>query len=328
MNIKCCCNKYLSDDTELIVLILPCNHFVYEKCLNKSLLENNKKCLICNSEINLLMTEENIKKSNNKQHKINLKSIKHNSTDIIADYTLYPKYILKFNTIFNKLISSKTFEDLLATTELILKFANIKINLNDNTKKNPIIYKNKKISWVNKKDEDCKKIIICNHSNLIDSFILFYFFQCGFISSDVINKIEIGRIITEKIKLLVFKRNDKASGTVDKIKEYLEIYKKIVIFPQGFISHGKTISKFRSGAFYSCDTICPVTVKFEPCIDEPNMKDYYYKILTQDVINVNITINDFEYGEFNDEKIEKIRIKMAKQLKYDLSDITTKGLKD
>lgn len=326
MNIKCCCNKYLSEDT--IVLILPCNHFVYEKCLNKTLLENNKKCLICNNEINLLMTEENIKKSNNKQQKINLKSIKHNSSNIIIDYTLYPQYILKFNTILNKLLSSKTFEELLSTNELILKCANIKINLNDNTKKNPIIYKNKKITWKNKKDEECKKIIICNHSNLIDSFVLFYFFQCGFISSDVINTIEIGRIIAEKIKLLVFKRNDKSNGTVEKIKEYLEINKKIVIFPEGHISHGNTISKFRTGAFYSCDRICPVTIKFEPCIDESNMNTFYYKTLTQDIINVNITINDFEYGEFNDEKIENIRTKMAKQLKFDLSDISTKGLKD
>lgn len=326
MNIKCCCDKYLSEDT--IVLILPCNHFVYEKCLNKALLENNKKCLICNNEINLLVTEENIKKSNNKQQKINLKSIKHNSSNIIIDYTLYPQYILKFNTILNKLLLSKTFEDLLSTVELIFKFANIKINLNDNTKKNPITYKNKKISWINKKDEECKKIIICNHSNLIDSFVLFYFFQCGFISSDIINTIEIGRIIVEKIKLLVFKRNDKSNGTVEKIKEYLEINKKIVIFPQGHISHGNTISKFRTGAFYACNTICPVTIKFEPCIDELNINTFYYKILTQPNITVNITINDLEFGEFNDEKIEKIRKNMAKQLKFDLSDVSSKGLKD
>jgi len=58
------------------------------------------------------------------------------------------------------------------------------------------------------------------------------------------------------------------------------------------------------------------------------MNDYYFKLFSQDKINVEVTINDFEIGPFNDNQIQKIRKKMAKQLKFDLSNLSTKGLKD
>ena len=326
VNSKCFCNNWLYS-RELIVLLLPCNHYVHEKCINKELLNNNKKCPICNTDIDKILTEEKIKKSNNKQNIIDLRSIKYFSDDLVLDYTKYPSYIIKFNMIINKMLIMKTKEDILNTAELFLKMTNIKINIKDNTKKNKIKYENKEIKWINKKDNECKKIIISNHCCFIDSFILYYLFQCGFISSSTIKTLELGKIISEKCNLLLFDRKDN-SGTVDKIKKYLDINKKIIIFPQGAISYGNTLSNFRTGAFYSCDTICPVSIKFTPEISEPNMNDYYFKLFSQDKINVEVTINDFEVGPFNDNQIQKIRKKMAKQLKFDLSNLSTKGLKD
>jgi hypothetical protein len=43
---------------------------------------------------------------------------------------------------------------------------------------------------------------------------------------------------------------------------------------------------------------------------------------------VEVNINDFEYGPFNDEKIENIRHNMAKQLNYELSNVSNKRLID
>lgn len=326
VNIKCFCNNWLYS-RELIVLLLPCNHYAHEKCINKELLNNNKKCPICNTDIDKILTEEKIKKSNNKQNIIDLRSNKNFSDDLVLDYTKYPSYIMKFNMIINTMLITKTKKDILNAVELFLKMTNIKINIKDNTKKNKIKYENKEIKWINKKDNECKKIIISNHCSFIDSFILYYLFQCGFISSSTIKSLELGKIISEKCNLLLFDRKDN-SGTVDKIKKYLDINKKIIIFPQGGISYGNTLSNFRTGAFYSCDIICPVSIKFTPEISEPNMNNYYFKLFSQDKINVEVNINDFEIGPFNDNKIQKIRKKMAKQLKFDLSNLSTKGLKD
>jgi len=326
VNTKCSCNTWLYS-RELIVLLLPCNHYVHEKCINTELLNNNNKCPICNTDIDKILTEEKIKKSNNKQNIIDLRSIKYISDDLVLDYTKFPSYIIKFNMIVNKMLIIKTKEDIMNTVELIFKMANIKINIKDNTKKNKIKYENKEIKWINIKDNECQKIIISNHCCLIDSFILYYLFQCGIISSNAIKSLEIGKIIVEKCNLLLFDRKDN-SGTVDKIKKYLDINKKIIIFPQGSISYGQTVSNFRTGAFYSCDTVCPVSIKFTPEISEPNMNDFYFKLFSQDTINIEVTINDFEIGPFDDKHIHKIRNKMAKQLKFDLSNISTKGLKD
>jgi len=51
------------------------------------------------------------------------------------------------------------------------------------------------------------------------------------------------------------------------------------------------------------------------------MNDYYFKLFSQDKINVENTINDFEVGPFNDNKIQNIRTKMTKQLNFNLSNL-------
>ena len=120
VNNKCSCNDWLYS-RELIILLLPCNHYVHEKCINKELLNNNKKCIICNTDIDKILTEEKIKKSNNKQNIIDLNSIKYFSDDLVLDYTKYPSYIIKFNMIINKMLIMKTKEDIINTAELFLK---------------------------------------------------------------------------------------------------------------------------------------------------------------------------------------------------------------
>ena len=327
VNIKCVCNIYCSTEKS-IVFILPCNHVIHEECINKWLLDNNKKCPICKLKIKKILNEENIKKSKNKQHIIDYMALKYTSSDIISNYAKYPLFLLKMNLIINRIMTAKTTNEIYESNQLMISLMNIKINLINNTKNNPIIYKNKKIEWINKKDNDCKKIIICNHCSIIDSLILYYFFQCGFIASDIINNNSIGKIIAEKCNLLIFKRSNKSIGTVEKIKNYLKVNKKLILFPQGTISLGKTLSQFRSGAFYACDTICPVTVDFEPNINEYDLTTYYFKLLSQDKINVTLTVNDFEYGPFDENKINTIRSNMAKQLNYKLSNISNKGVND
>ena len=55
-------------------------------------------------------------------------------------------------------------------------------------------------------------VVISNHSNYLDSFILYYLFRCGFVSSDFINSSELGKLIATKCKLLIFKRKIREKG--------------------------------------------------------------------------------------------------------------------
>ena len=71
-------------------------------------------------------------------------------------------------------------------------------------------------------DNEKKIVILSNHSNYLDCLILYYLFQCGFVASDFLNTINIGKILVNKLNLLVFKREVKAGGNVERIKEYFK----------------------------------------------------------------------------------------------------------
>ena len=162
----------------------------------------------------------------------------------------------------------------------------------------------------------------------MDNIILYYLFQTGFVTSDWINSSSIGRIVVTKCNLLVFKRDNKPGGNVERIKEYLEEFKKIVIYPEGIISYSNTLIKFRTGAFNSCDNVCPVIVKHTPCINDDDFNLLMLKLLSQDRINIDIIINDFETGPFDDIKIEKIRENMAKLGDLKLSNISNRKINE
>ena len=322
----CSCKKKIEGEL-LIVLLLPCNHFIHEMCINKCLLNNIKKCPLCFIDIVEIMTEEKIIISKNKQHAIDLMALKH-VNDTVINYSLYPKAIINMNIIVNKLMSVKTKDNIIELVEFILNLCNIKINILDNTDKNPIRYKNKKIEWKKKADNDKKMIIISNHSNYIDSIVLYYLFQNGFVTSEWLNSTSIGKIVISKCNLLLFKRDNKPGGNVERIKEYLEEFKKIIIFPEGVMSYGNTLIKFRSGAFHSCDNICPVVIKYKPDIHDDDFNNLLLKIISQDKIEIDIIINDIENGPFNNEKIEKIRKNMADVGDLKLSNVSNRKLND
>ena len=327
INIICSCKKRFDNTNIQVVFLLPCNHFIHEMCINKCLLNNINKCPLCSTDIKEIITEERIKTSKNKQYLIDLNALRFENNTII-NYSLIPKAILNMNIIVNKLISVKTKEDANELAVYILKICNMKINILDNTKKNPIIYKNNKIEWKNKIDDDKKIVILSNHSNYLDCLILYYLFQCGFVASDFLNTINIGKILVNKLNLLVFKRDVKAGGNVEKIKEYLEEFKRIVIFPEGVMSFGNTLIKFRTGAFHSSDNVCPVIVKYTPDIYDEDLNKLLLKILSQDNIEIDVIINDIETGPFDDIKIEKIRKKMASVGDLRLSNVSNRKIND
>jgi hypothetical protein len=341
VNYSCFCGKYFIAN-EKMLYILPCCHMVHEKCFNDYIIKCEYKklgiqnkcekisklnCPFCNCKVNTVLNENkiNMKKKYN-QYRIDLKSVRiDNSAQI--NYMILPLSLVKLTSLMNKLILVNTEQELLNTIEYLFNVLNIKINIIDNTKNNPIKINNNKISWIKKTDQNIKKVIISNHSHYLDAIIIYYLFRCGFVAGDFINQTDIGKIIASKVKLLVFKRGvDK--NMVEKIKEYLEIQKIIGIFPEGAFSNNETLIRFRTGAFYIGESICPIIVKYDKVIYDDDIKQTMFKLITQNEIVVNIFVNDFFYPPFDDNKINIVRDHMLSIGKFENSRVSNKSIKE
>ena len=308
LNYVCGCKNNFFNNQKLIV-IEPCSHIFHDFCINEYISttfiknkSNNKSnilsCPICQIEIKSLIKEKKIFK--------------------------YAKY--KQEQI-NKLLLASNQSEILNTLEYFLRLSNIKINIIDNTKNNPITYINNTVKWVNKKDIDTKIVIIPNHTHYVDSFILYYLFKSGFVTSDIINKTDIGKIVAAKSNLLIFKRGQD-TNMVEKIKEYLEEHKNIVMYPEGAMGNINTLMRFRTGAFYTGAAVCPVIIKYNPFPWDDDFKKMVFKLITQNEIIVDVQINDLIFPPFNDEKIDKVRNYMAKLGNLELSRVSNKFIKE
>lgn len=290
-------------------------------------MDEHLKCPFCQNRINTVLTEYKINsKKKYNQYRIDIKSVKIDNSASI-NYMILPLSIVKFTSFMNKLIIANTENDLLNTIEYVFTSFNVKINIIDNTKNNPIMIQNNQIVWKNKKDNNGKLVIISNHSHYIDSIIIYYLFRCGFVSSDFINKTDIGKIIATKLKLLIFKRGVD-TNMVEKIKQYLEEQKKIAIFPEGAFANNETMIRFRTGAFYVGETICPVVIKYDKIIYDDDFKQMLFKIITQNEIVANVYINDFFYPPFNEEKIDMVRDFMINIGNFEKSRVSNKNIKE
>lgn len=341
VNYSCFCSKCFFS-SEKILYILPCCHMVHETCFNNYIIksqyekfdmgsnEKDKICLncpFCANRIKTVLTEYKINsKKKYNQYRIDIKSVRIDNSAHI-NYMILPLSIIKFTSLINKLIISNSINDLLGTIEYFFNSFNIKINIIDNTQKNPINIKNNQIYWKKREDCDKKMVIISNHSHYLDSFIIYYLFRCGFVSSDFINHTDIGRIISTKLKLLIFKRGVD-TNMVEKIKQYLDEQKKIVIYPEGAFGNNETLLRFRTGAFNVGERICPVIIKYDKFIYDDDFKQMIFKLITQNEININVYVNDFFYPPFDEEKIENIRDFMCSVGKFEKSRVSNKSLKE
>jgi hypothetical protein len=320
VNYYCVCKKKYNQNDK-ISFALPCSHMFHNHCI-----QNKTHCPICNIQIKKKIHEDKIfSNSKYKLYQNDINAVKVNNTGII-NYLNLPYRIINAMAYINSLILSKNSDDLINGCDFFFNFVGMKINFIDNTTNKDVFYiKDGNFKWTDKY-KNKKKIIISNHSHYLDSYILFYIFKCGFVSSDAINKIEIGRIIAYACKLLIFKRGVD-TNMVEKIKKYLEEQKEIVIYPEGIMKDNNDILvKFRTGAFYTGADICPIIIKYKNFIYDDDFKQLLFKLITQHKMEIDIHICDFQQPPFNDEKIENIRKHMAKVGNLKLSRISNKNI--
>ena len=325
---------------------MPCCHIMHAECytdclkkhqvkfVNNSNNTNNKniKCKLCKNEvdhvINEYMLQHEFANKKYKQLKIDLYSVKLNQRQVPLDVTNIPVSLIKLASILNKLLGIKSKPELISTIDSLFNCMNLKLKIIDNTKNDRIKIVNDQVKWIDNKLNKTKMAIISNHSSYLDPIIMFYLFRCGFISSDFVLGTDIGRLIAAQLNLLIFKRNVD-TNIVDKMKKYLEKeVDRIGIFPEGLIKTNDTLCRFRTGAFYLGVPVCPIVIKFDKMIFDHDMKTFILKLMSQDVINVEVYISDLIYPPFTKEKIEKIRNFMGEVGELKLSRATNKFTKD
>jgi 1-acyl-sn-glycerol-3-phosphate acyltransferase len=342
INSFCSCGDYFRDDHTLVIL-MPCCHIMHEECyaeiLKKSQTrflttskDNKIKCELCKCDVKHIINEHMLKhdyaNKKYKQLKLDVYSVKLSQKDVLLNMTNMPVALIKLTSVLNKLIGIKSKDELISTIDSLFNCMNLKLKIIDNTVRDRIKIENDQVKWLNNKLNKTKMAIISNHSSYLDPIIMYYLFRCGFISSDFILNSDIGKLLASQMKLLIFKRNvDK--NIVDKMKKYLQNdVDRIGIFPEGLVKTNDTLCRFRTGAFYLGVPICPIVIKFNNMIFDHDMKTCILKLMTQDSINVEIYISDLIYPPFDKEKIEKIRIFMAKVGNLKLSRVINKFTKD
>ena len=336
VNYACICNNYFTNALKVVILY-PCSHILHITCHKR----NSKTCPFCNEVITKVIQEDKLYKSKYKQLLINLDSTRLDSSKSVIHYKRLPINMIKLTSFINKLLVSIEECDLINSVEYFFNLANIKINIIDNTTNNPIVYGSigtnndsdrnvgggEYVTWKNKADQNKKKILIVNHSHYLDSFILYYLFRTGFVASEFINKLDLGRLIATKCKLLIFKRGVD-TNMVNKIKEYLEEKQNIVIYPEGSMGGSNTLRKFRTGAFYTNAHICPIVIKYDPFVWDDDYKTFILKLISQKEIVVNVYVNDLHAPPFTTEQIANIRQEMIDTCDLQDSQVSNRSFKD
>ncbi len=183
-------------------------------------------------------------------------------------------------------------------------------------------------------DSSYKRVIISNHTNYHDLLVLGTLLNpsnvFGFVASDVINKISFGRAITKTLPNVIINTNqdkklqsESHCSNYQAISNYFQNYpneSKLMICPEGMLSHHRTLCQFRSTAFKLGYPVQPVILKYKQNIfDLLNFDMWCFK-----KINVNVQVLDPIETDGSHKSIESIRQKMADAGEFYLSDVINK----
>jgi len=310
LNSICFCNKALSLNKDSILMILPCEHMIHNLCYNNSIYT----CPICNNKIkNIIGIKDAIKMKDYQKYSDILSVTNYDYNTNINYLGIFGNTISIIDFLLNIPLSNG-YEDGKILCKKIFNLNNMKIT----------VYGLNKI-----KNE--KKVFISNHSSYLDPIILFYILNCGFVASSFVTNNIIGRKLVKIIPTLIINRGKK-TNTVDKMKEYINKNGSICIFPEGMITHPKTISRFRSGAFNTGFPVYPVVILYDNApADHESMMSYILKICSNKKIDIKIKILDPYYpinGKFDKDTIEEIRYNMSRKGDLLMSRVSNKDLSD
>lgn len=312
INNKCYrCNEYFSKSYKKIGVFTKCSHLNHLAC-------ETSICLICNKNCGPMYhgMNANIKI----QDYINVLS----TTKVKNNFKLIDKLrgffrIIKsipyiFGIFFRLYFNLITLDYMFSLIDYLISIFNIKINCSKESREKLL-------------DTKYKRILIANHTNFHDTLIIGSLLNknniTGFIASTEIKSNLFGKVLLNIIPHVILEKEN--NNGFNRISEYFTKYSnesKLLIFPEGMLTHSQTLAKFRTTAFKLGYPVQPIILSYkENIFDLVDFDMWFYP-----EINVNVTILDPIETDGSNESIEKIRKLMASEGKFYLSNVINKNL--
>jgi 1-acyl-sn-glycerol-3-phosphate acyltransferase len=309
INSRCICGLGLSWKEDIIVMLEPCEHLIHRNCITSN------ECPFCKTKIEKLYRENELKKLIKKDPKyyqkyIDIVCMKNVNNICRKDMTKIITNLPTIMDIIGRIPFSKGFNEGHKLCRDAFSLANVKLT----------IIGRKNITTQN-------KIIISNHTSIMDFMVMFYIFKCGFLASNSVKETMLGKMISEIIPILFIDRG-KDTNTVEKMKEYVNKRGSLCLFPEGIIVHPETLAQFRTGAFYTDQPILPVVINYNPVVNDSSVGEFFQKFASQNSINVTVRILPIEHPPFTIDRINLIRKKMAKAGDLALSRVSNRDAVD
>lgn len=310
INSRCVCDQGLGWINDQLIMLEPCEHIFHRKCINFL------KCPICNSNIDNIYTEKQVKQKihgNSKYYQKYVDMVCMKNTDKLCkkNFAQFTANLPAIMDIISRMPFCRGFDDGYKLCETVFSLAKVKLT---------VIGKNNIIHGKN-------MVIIANHTSIMDFMVMFHVFKCGFLASSSIKDTWLGKLVADIIPILFIDRG-KDENTVDRMKKYVEKNGSLCIFPEGIIVHPETLARFRTGAFHVDKPILPVVINYKPYVSDSSISDFLQKLASQSIIDITINILPPEYPPFSGDKIESIRKKMAKKGNMALSRISNRDVVD
>jgi len=306
INAKCHCGEGLPWIKEEVIMLDPCEHLIHKKCFNKLL-----KCPYCKSNVSTIIRASDFKQNCCLYQKcIDILSM--TNFDLLSRFKMV-RVIDNIPSLLSTIARIPFIQGVSEGKKLIndiFSLNNINIHVTGLT---------------NIRTEH--KVFIANHTSHLDFMTIFYVLGTGFLSSSSIYDNPISKQLTNIIPLLVIERGKKWN-TVEKMREYVQKYKSICLFPEGMLTHPDTIIKFRTGAFHIGYPVYPIVLKYDPVIADMSASDFILKISSGHKINIFMTILEPFYPPFDDAKIENIRKEMAYAGNMAISRVSNRDIID
>jgi hypothetical protein len=312
LNTTCYCEKRLWYDD--ICIIYPCEHMIHDSCSKKL-----KRCPICFNYINKIYHEDDISNVITEidttkifyQQYIDMFCIKRFYSKGYPDYSLCMSRMSKIFNIISRILSMKSQNGLIRASEQLFNSSLINLTVKNKNKLYPY-----------------SKILIANHSSYLDGCIVYKAtdYNCKFLVSSTMKEEWLGDTISSVLPTLMIDRGTK-TNTVQKMTNYLNNKNTncLAMFPEGFITHPKTIARFRTGAFRTPFPIQPIVIEYDPILHLDSMSEFIFYLTLQKKLNVTVTYLDPIFPPFNVEHVRKLMGKVGGMC---LSRVIGRDIKD
>lgn len=304
LNSRCYCGVGLPWKNDIIVMCYPCEHMLHSLCYKKI-----NKCKICNTPIKKIYTLND--KNLHPQVFADILSMSYYNNMCTNTPTRFADSIFDITSVLINLLRMKTKTDGKELSKQILSLNNLTVRVKGYNKIQP-----------------GEKIFIANHISHLELIIIYYLFGAGFLTTSLIKKVGLYDYIQHIIPLLAFDRNKEGSNIVNEIKKFVKTHGSICMFPEGIMSHPRTISRFRSGAFHVGKPIYALAIKYIDIVSDDLISMFLYKLSKKETINIEIDVLGPYLPPFSNDDIENIRCDIANSAGLILSRVSNRDIVD